>query len=860
MRKRTIGFVTALLLGMGWTHYPQLDIGSGSPDSTSAGDVAAAVQIPFAVIGISPEPEATNVPVTTTVTATFNLPLLAKSVTTQTFQLKALSGVAAIPVAGTVSVLGPTATFIPLVPLMPQTVYQVRIVGGPRGVLSSNELFLSSDFVSTFQTGETTGGVTVGRNGGTVTDPRTGASASIAANTLKGDVRVRILTLDSPAQIGQVDNSCGVSIRPDELLPGVPGFLRVSEVVRYEVQPCGAKAFGPSMTLRFPLISPFRGTLPIGAELRIFQLGRTAQGELVFRDTGIPAKVIGGFLTGTAAVVPGIPVFGTFAGFLPISRSAKAGQTRSSALFVRAARRARGRSLVREATPEAFKMSEGAANEIRSLTFPLVVESGGRRTRIFLANPGSAPVDVTFVAYRPEGTEFGRISLRLDGGRQLSMRVADAFAGFTRGTIVAQSNGAITGFSEVVDAYDRPAVMAGAEGIRRNLSAMVFPVVMTLGNDATEIHVFNPSEEAVRISVKAFDASGTARPLIDESGSPISDFILPPLATYIASSRDMEANTGPAFIPWAEINGGYLLIQSLDPDRGLAGTEIFGSEASVQRTVAVLNGLPLPSGCKLTAGDATCRVDQSPQSEIPEAVRQYTLYGLHFDDPPASSQLILVNVSDQPARVAVSGFREDGSFRGSFPASGFLVPDLPPRSVLRVPLPAALGFHPAPGYVRIEDQDSAVVGVVINFDPATGRYKTVLPLVPDDPRQAQLNVTTFLSRLQLDASSSPEPRQSTGVIVFNPNNNSVPFTLTIRDNSGRVQTSSYVVAARGVFIRLRAAVSFPTTNNGYIQMQTNGTLLPGTGARLVMVGLYRARGSSGVQTSSPVLEQTRDGN
>jgi hypothetical protein len=188
------------------------------------------------------------------------------------------------------------------------------------------------------------------------------------------------------------------------------------------------------------------------------------------------------------------------------------------------------------------------------------------------------------------------------------------------------------------------------------------------------------------------------------------------------------------------------------------------------------------------------------------------------------------------------------------------VPDLPPQSVLRLTLPAALGFHPAPGYVRIEDQNSAVVGIVINFDAANGRYKTVLPLLPDDPRQAQLNVTTFVSRVQLDASSSPEPRQSTGVIVFNPNNNSVPFTVTVRDNSGRVQTSSNVVAARGVFIRLRAAVSFPTTSNGYIQMQTNGTLLPGTGARLIMVGLYRARGSSGLQTSSPVLEQRRDGN
>lgn len=821
----------------------------------------------FAVIGISPPPGATNVPVTTTITASFTLPLVASSVTTNTFRLTAIAG---IPVAGTVIVLGTTAIFQPLSPLLPQTTYQVKIVGGPNGVRGSIEeesVSLETDFLSTFRTGEkAAGGTTVkAENGGTVTDPRTGASASIPPRTLKGDARVRIVTLDSPSQIGQVDNSCGVTLRPDEVLPSVAGFVRVSEVVRYEVQPCGAVAFGPGMSLHFPLIFPFKGTLPIGSVLRVFQLGRSAQGELVFRDTGIPAKVTGGFVTGTAAVVPGISVFGTFAAFLPVASSQASGrlaeetslpQRRRWDFFTAETLKRPERNSLIAARRSPVRTAAGGGS---TLYFPLVLEVEGRRTKISLVNPGTSPVDVTITAYTPSGVEFGNVSLTIDGGRQVSLRVGDAFAGFARGTIVARSNEALTGISEIVNAYDKPTLMAGAEAVRSPRPALVFPIVMTQGDDATEAHLFNPSPQPVQVRINAFDATGNPVVLKDGSGSPVTDFELGPFAIYIASSRDADANTGPAFIPFAQLDGGYLLVQSLDPTRGLIGAELFGSESSPQRTVAVLNGLSLPSGCMLVnAGDAACHVDTSPASEIPEAVRQHTLYGLHFDDPPASAMLVLVNVSDQPAQVAVSAFREDGSFRGSFPTSGFLVPELPPQGVLRIALPTALGFHPAPGYIRIEDQNSALVGVVINFDPVNGRYKTVLPLLADDPRQAQSNVTTFLSRVQLDASGSPSPRMTTGFVVFNPNNNSVPFTVRIRDNSGRVRTFTSTVAARGVYLRQRLAVNFPATDNGFVEMQTTGALLPGTGARLILVGIYRASSSSGIQASSAVLEQTRN--
>lgn len=857
---------------------PPLDAGRGTVSSR-----VAAAQATLAVVGISPAPGAFNVPVTTTVTASFNFPLDASSVTPATFTLTAIVDIiSAVPVAGTVSVLGTTATFRPLTSLSPQTTYQIRIVSGSSGVRGYAGQIMEKDFISTFRTGEATGTTTVrATTGGTVTDPRTGASATIPSRTLKIDVGVRIVTLDSPLQIGQVDNSCGVSIRPNEVMPSVEGFLRVSEVVRYEVNPCGAIAFGPGMSLRLPLLSPFRGTLPLGLSLRLFQLGRSAEGQLVFRDTGIPAKVIGGFLTGSAAVVPGIPVFGTFAAFLPVahaptrpahaSRSASAHLRREKSFLIRASSRNRSNVVARE-TPAAASekvvstttelSADNAQAEVNALLFPMILEGGWRRTRISLVNPGSAPADVHIVAYAPSGMELGSVTMRIDPGRQSNVRVGDVFPGFTRGVIVARSNESLTGMYEIVNDYDKPTVLAIAQALRSTLSAMAFPVITTLGDDVTDVHLFNPSSEPLRVSVKAFDANGQAVPLTDSSGLPVSDdFELAPFATYVASSRDVSANTGPPVIPFAQLDGGYLLVQSLDPTRGLVGAEVFGTEGSGQPTVAVLNGLLLPTGCVLTnAGDAACHVDTSPESEVPEAVRQHTLYGLHFDDPPASSWLVLVNVSDRPAQVAVSAFREDGSFRGSFPPSGFLVPDLPPHGVLRVALPTALGFHPAPGYIRIEDQNSALVGVVINFDPVNKRYKTVLPLLPDDPRQSQSNVTTFLSRVRMDPSSSSPPRMTMGFVIFNPNNNSVPFTVRIRDNGGRLQTSSNTLVARGVFIRQRSAVSFPATDSGYVEMQTTGALLPGTGARLVLVGIYRASSSSGIQASAAVLEQIRGGN
>ncbi|MBI3951239.1 MAG: hypothetical protein HY314_12390 [Acidobacteria bacterium] len=118
-----------------------------------------------------------------------------------------------------------------------------------------------------------------------MTDPRTGAATDIPPNTLKVNAMVNVITLDSNGLMGPIDNSRGVPIQPNEPIPEVPGFRRVSQPVRYEVNPCGTIAFGPGMKLTLPVLLP----LPLaGPEIRLFELARS-NGRLVFLDTGIRA-------------------------------------------------------------------------------------------------------------------------------------------------------------------------------------------------------------------------------------------------------------------------------------------------------------------------------------------------------------------------------------------------------------------------------------------------------------------------------------------------------------------------------------------------------------------------------------------
>jgi hypothetical protein len=663
------------------------------------------------------------------------------------------------------------------------------------------------------------------QNGGTVTDPRTRAAATVPGNTLKADVAAKVLTLDSARIMGQANPKCDVPFLPNDTFPAVAGFERVTEVVRYEVDPCGSLAFAPGMEVKLPLLRASQGRISSATKLRLFQLGRTETGALVFRDTGIVMTLAPGNFVMADDVQP----FGTYAGFI----AAAAGVGTAS-------------SEVAEST---------------ALYFPAVINDAATRraTRLSFVNPDpSNQLRISLTAYDGMGAKSGPVELSPLAARgHTSVAVADVFPNLSSGSIVARvMSGTMMGLAEIADDFANPTTWASAEAIRTPQSSLVFPVVEAGDTSFTEFYVFNPScsadAEPVEVKLRAFKKDGAP---VDLLGS-TQTFFLNPCRRFLIASRAAPVAMPDLVIP-DDLDGGYVSVTSSNEKQLLVGTELFGQVVSRKVNLAMLNGVPLPSGCLVTdQTKAGCQVDTSPQSPVPDAARQHSLYAPYFESNPATAEVIVVNTSADAARVALSAFDEDGRFRATSPATDDpLFMTLAPNQVLKTPVSSLFRFNPAPGYVRIEDPDSALVGVIVNRDGE--KYRTALAFWPDIPELAQPNSQSFLSRLQLDPTTA-NPRITTGLIIFNPNNNPVPFTLKVTRKDGTVRMSAQTAAARGAFTRARLSLStlFADSRDGFVEVIATSKLNPGETGRLIIIGVYRATTSAGIQTTSAVGEQT----
>lgn len=797
----------------------------------------ASVQVPFVVLSISPANGATGVSTSASVSATFSLPLVPQTVNTDTVQVRQASGQL---VAGAVSAVGSLAIFSPAEPLPSNTSFSVRIVGGSNGVKGSGGLGstvpLAIDFISTFTTGERSsgGGTSVTPStGGTVTDPRTGAATNIPANTLKVNAQVKVLTLDSASQIAQIDNSCGVPIQSDETLPEVPGFTRVSQVVRYEVQPCGAIAFGPGMRLTLPLLMP----LPLaGPEIRLFELARS-NGRLVFLDTGIQAKVTrsGAFPFGNFVTVPAIPSFGTYAAFEAANVGAGTGPSHKTTTDAQAQD-----ALQQTTTPRLY--------------FPIISQENGEQTRISLANPdGTTALNVLFTAYAGDGTTIGSVPQTIAPNQQASFLVSSLFPTMTEGAVIVerQGSGSLTGFSEIADTFIGPTVLGGVEGIQALQRVLVFPIIKSLGQVFTKVHIFNPNSTPVIVQLAGFTGLGVRVNATNSIGEPLDSIALPPFGKLVLSSTGL--NSDGVVLDFSQLDGGYIIAETAD-GQSIVGAEDFGELIGGRMSLALINGLSFPSGCLASTIDpCACQVDASAESSVPSSLRQHTLYATYFEGNPAEQIVCLVNVSESPAELAFSAFDELGQFRGTFPPSGFLT--INPHQVFQATVISLFGFNPSPGYVRIEDQDSSFAGGLINRNTTSSKFDTVVPLIADDPQQTQTATTTFFSRIQLDPASA-NPRQTTGMLIFNPTNNDLQFRIRIMYGNGSMRQSAIQsLVARGMFTRVQQSLSvlFPNLNisSGFAQVQVTTAPGPGMGGRLIPVAIYR---------SNPVVSAVRQQN
>jgi hypothetical protein len=166
------------------------------------------------------------------------------------------------------------------------------------------------------------------------------------------------------------------------------------------------------------------------------------------------------------------------------------------------------------------------------------------------------------------------------------------------------------------------------------------------------------------------------------------------------------------------------------------------------------------------------------------------------------------------------------------------------------------GFNPSPGYVRIEDQNSAFVGGLINRNTSTGRFATVVPLIPDDPQITQIPTSAFFSRVQIDPASA-SPRQTTGMLVMNPNQNALQFRIKITTPTGQVRQSSVLTApSLGTYTLARSSLAslFPglTFSGGFANVLVTTAPGPGQGGRVIPITTYRTS-----QIVSTVQQQNR---
>lgn len=791
-----------------------------------------AAQLPLLVLGITPANNATGVSIRTTIVATFSQTLIAETVNRETFQLFQPTGQ---PVPGLVTATGPVAIFAPVQQLSPNTSYRVLIRGGQNGVagvgFAGGASFLIQDFTSRFTTGSDDGGggtPITPEEGGTVTDPRRGSAIIIAPNTLRVTATIRVLTLDTLDQ--PINNDCGVPIRSGEVLPEVPGFERVTEVVRYEASPCGAVAFGPGGRLLLPLIQQrFPTGLPIRttAPFRLFELSRR-NGRLRFLDTGIAAKLTseGGTnrTRGNFVTVPDIQIFGTFAAFREAPQNKQSGSEGDDFTVTGAT------SAVEQSGP------------IR-LYFPVISQSGGRATRISIANPDpNSNVDIVFKAYRDNGTLAGTQMRTVNANRQASFLVSELFPTLTSGAIITerQAGGLMTGFYEIADSFTAPTRLSGAEAITQLQSTLLFPVVKSLNQVFTEVHVFNPHGSPVNITLSGFTAVGTRVPATNAIGQPLTMISLSPFEKLIVYS-DGSTSDPNVRLDFSNLDGGYVFVQSVDT-LPITGGELFGEMIGNQMSLALLNSLPFPRGCLPSSTDpCACQVGNPATSPVPSSLHQHTMYAAYFEGDPASSMIYLVNVSEHPAELGFRVYAEDGQFRASFPPTGFLT--IQPHQVFQADPTAIFGFNPSPGYVRIEDQNSAFVGGLINRNTSTGRFATVIPLIPDDPQITQIPTSTYFSRVQIDPASA-SPRQTTGMLVMNPTLNSLQFRIRLMTPTGQLRQSSVLTApALGAYTltRLSLATLFSglTLNGGYANVLVTTVPGPGQGGRVIPVATYR---------------------
>jgi hypothetical protein len=638
---------------------------------------------------------------------------------------------------------------------------------------------------------------------------------------------------------------------PKAPFPEVTGFRRVTPVIRY-IASSRDRAFGPGMILQLPFLPEFQGAFPVGRRLRLFELGQVGEAR-VFLDTGIIAEV---GATGRQRFVfaPHVEVFRIYAAFEEVETPAGAER-------------------------HARAPSQSSCSGGWSLFVPLVEQIPGIRfTRLSVINPSEQPANITLTAYNRAGQSVTARNnpFVLGALQQRTVTVADLFdlpAGDPFWSIVGCSNNpSVTGMYEVTDTNNptlQDATMLAAASVRFTVeTALIFPLPKRNEMGFRRIHLFNPGTEAVSFEMCVFTAQGEARSSTNSA-----------LSVSAFGRLVMDQTTPPAQLNGLDLGrltddeNGYLFVQVVSGE-GLVGAELFGPTGGdgAVKTLALLNGLPLPPGYvngERRRGGPACPVVRSggarPFSAISALSR--SLYATHFETGPGTenvrTEFFLINVTDGDVAVGASAFSPVGEelgrrrqlaslrakrlFRGAVQDFPNLVP-------------------PSGGYVRLDVFDSGVVGVAITRD-VNGNFLSAAPLgfvgkqVQGVPTPGTAAPEVFLSRVKQDRSNA-SPHDSLAFEIVYPNHDParVPVTVDLFSPAGGAPRSrNGRVEPQGTFGPTHDSLADAFRNlvqdGGFLRATASGT--EGFGREVLAVGVYRRQQDRQTKFLSVVEAQVR---
>jgi hypothetical protein len=406
------------------------------------------------------------------------------------------------------------------------------------------------------------------------------------------------------------------------------------------------------------------------------------------------------------------------------------------------------------------------------LNFPRVIDTDGEWTGIAIANYGFSTANLTFTAYKKDGSLFpvsapgqNPVQRQLPAGQQLAAIVFQIFGAQLNSDEcwmqVSSDQSQIAGFFLAFD----PAVntIDGTDVNDRTSSPLIFTEAET-----TEISIINPNE---------LPANNVVLHYLNNLGQEQESFA--PVSVSIPAKGRYQGMVTSIF-PYAVSKEGYIKVISTTK---LAGVGISTTPNYNKWALRAADGL---AGAK----KLFC-----PQFIIGGGYR---------------SSITLVNLEETAAIVTLRWINDNGETIGH---EGTLVIPAFGRTMIQDDSLFGTGIE-ASGYVQIES-DRRLTGSVIFGDEGGWMIKTALPLVTEGQKEV------------IFSQVAQNKQYYTGVAIANPNTIDTNVTISIYDTNGTLKGSGARIIKAGARISklLRElAPSLPDMNAGYFTLKSDQSI------------------------------------